>query len=221
MNVLVACEYSGRVRQAFRDLGHDAWSCDLLPAEDDSLYHMEGDVRQWLHLGWDLMIAHPPCTHLAISGAHLFKKKVKEQAEALEFVRLFLYAPIPMIAVENPVGVINTAIRKPEQIIQPYDYGEDASKKTCLWLKNLAPLRPTEFVKPRLICCGRQVLADECPVCLGLNGKPKARWANQTDSGQNNLTPSTKDRWKERSRTYSGIARAMALQWGGNMRDEL
>jgi hypothetical protein len=188
MKVLVACEFSGTVRRAFRELGHEAWSCDILPAEDGGP-HIQGDVRQVLGDGWDLMIAHPPCTHLAVSGARHFHRKQVEQAEALEFVRTLMDAPIPRIALENPVSVISSRIRKPDQIIQPYQFGHPESKKTCLWLKGLNPLQPTAVMQMR------------------------GRWENQTPSGQNKLGPST-DRWKIRSKTYPGIAHAMATQWG-------
>ena len=194
MRVLVACEYSGRVRQAFRDLGHDAWSCDLLESEDASPHHIQGDVLPLLGDMWDLMIAHPPCTYLAVSGLH-WNKRIEGRAdateEALAFVKALMDAPIPRIALENPVSCISTRIRKPDQIIQPWWFGEDASKKTCLWLKNLPPLVPTNK----------------------LPGDERTRRANQTASGQNKLGPSP-DRWKERSRTYEGVARAMAEQWG-------
>ena len=188
MRVLVACEFSGTVRRAFRELGHDAWSCDILPAEDGGP-HIQGDVRQVLQDGWDLMIAHPPCTHLAVSGARHFHRKQVEQAEALEFVRTLMDAPIPRIALENPVSVISSRIRKPDQIIQPYQFGHPESKKTCLWLKGLNPLQPTAVMQKR------------------------GQWENQTPSGQNKLGPSP-DRWKIRSKTYPGIAHAMATQWG-------
>lgn len=196
MNVLVACEYSGRVREAFRRKGHNAWSCDLLPSEDNSPYHFQGDVLDVLGAGWDLMIAHPDCTYLCSSGLH-WNSRTPGRAElteqALEFVRLLMAAPVKHIAIENPIGCISTRIRKPDQIIQPYEYGEDASKATCLWLKNLPLLVPTKRVKGRIV-----------------NGRE--RWGNQTDSGQNKLAPSA-DRWKERSRTYQGWADAMAAQW--------
>lgn len=197
MMVLVACEYSGRVREAFRLRGFDAWSCDILPSEDGSQYHIQGDCTSVIDDGWDLMICHPPCTYLAGSGLHWNKRvpgRSEKTEESLLFVRKLLDAPIRHIALENPVGAIGTKIRKPDQTIQPYCFGEDASKATCLWLKNLPPLRPTRFVEPRMI-----------------DGRP--RWANQTDSGQNKLAPSA-DRWKDRSRTYQGIAEAMAKQWG-------
>ena len=195
MKVLVACEYSGTVRDAFRAGGHDALSCDLLPT--DALGpHYQGDVRDILGDGWDLMIAHPPCTYLCSSGLH-WNKRVPGRAQmtedALNFVRLLLDAPIPRIALENPIGCIGTRIRKANQTIQPWQFGHDASKATCLWLKNLPLLTPTAVVEPRIA-----------------NGKK--RWANQTDSGQNRLPPSD-DRWKIRSETYAGIAAAMVDQW--------
>jgi len=186
--VLVGCEFSGTVRSAFRAAGHEAYSCDLLPAEDGGP-HLQCDVREVLNDNWDLAIFHPPCTHLAVSGARHFHRKQAEQADALEFVRALLNAPIPRIALENPVSVISTRIRKPTQILQPYMFGHPESKKTCLWLVNLPALRPTDIMRNR------------------------GRWENQTPSGQNKLGPSP-DRWKIRSRTYPGIANAMAVQWG-------
>ena len=195
MRVLVACEYSGEVRRAFRARGHDAWSCDLLPADDGSPFHSTGDVCALLRPGlWDLLIAFPPCTYLCSSGLHWNKRRPEralETEKALEFVRLLLDAPVPRIALENPIGCISTRITKPSQIIHPWQFGEDASKATCLWLKGLPPLVPTNV----------------------LPGGRKARRANQTASGQNKLGPS-ETRWKERSKTYSGIAQAMAEQWG-------
>jgi len=198
MKVLVACEYSGRVREAFRAKGHDAWSCDLLESETPG-QHLQCDVLDILGQGWDLMIAHPPCTYLSVSGLHRNKGNPEREAKteaALDFVRILLAAPVPRIALENPISRISTAIRKPDQIIQPWWFGEDASKRTCLWLKDLPKLvhNPDERVDPRFV-----------------NGRP--RWANQTDSGQNRLGPSEL-RWKHRSRTYPGIAKAMAEQWG-------
>jgi len=148
MRVLVACEFSGIVREAFTAKGLDAWSCDLLPTEIPG-HHIRGDVRRVLDEEWDLMIAHPPCKHLAVSGARWFKDKQKEQAEALDFVRTLLDAPIPHIALENPVSVISTHIRKPDQIIQPWMFGHGETKKTCFWLKNLPPLEPTNIVEGR------------------------------------------------------------------------
>jgi hypothetical protein len=192
MKVLVACEYSGTVRDAFKSRGHEAWSCDLLPTDRPGLHH-QGDVVEFIknNPSWDLMIAHPPCTYLASSGLHWNKRiagRDKLTLESLEFVTLLFNAPIPKIVLENPIGRINTAIRKPDQIIQPWMFGEDASKSTCLWLKGVNKLEPTNIIK-------------------------KDRYANQTASGQNNLGPS-KDRWKIRSTTYQGIANAMAEQWG-------
>jgi len=148
MRVLVACEFSGVVRDAFLRRGHDAKSCDLLPTESPGP-HYQGDVRDILNNGWDLMIAHPPCTYLAVSGARWFKQRQKEQAEALDFVRLLLDAPIPKIALENPISVISTKIRKPNQIIQPCMFGHPETKATCLWLKDLPPLKPTNIVEGR------------------------------------------------------------------------
>ena len=192
MKVLVACEFSGVVRDAFIAQGHAAMSCDLLPATG---LHYQGDVRDVIDSGWDLMIGHPPCTHLAVSGARWFKGKEEEQREALSFVSFLMNAPINHICIENPVSIISTKIRKPDQIIQPWMFGHDASKKTCLWLKALPLLQPTDMVE------GRRVGG-------------KMRYDNQTDSGQNKLGPS-KQRWKQRSVTYSGIAKAMAEQWKG------
>ena len=190
MRVLIACEYSGAVRDAFINNGHDAMSCDLLPTDVDGP-HYQGDVFDVINDGWDLMIAHPPCTHLAVSGARWFKDKVKEQAESLEFVRRLMDAPIDKIAIENPISIISSRIRKPEQIIQPWMFGHPEAKATCLWLKGLPTLSATDVLtKPE---CGY--------------------WSNQTPSWQNKLGPS-KDRWKERSKTYQGIATAMANQWG-------
>lgn len=193
MKVLVACEFSGVVRRAFDKLGHDVLSCDLLPSDDDSPYHYQGDIRDLLEQKWDLMIAHPPCTDLAVSGAAWFKEKIADgrQQRALDFVKLLMDADIPRICIENPVSVISSKIRKPDQIIQPWWFGEDASKKTCLWLKGL----------PKLVETNR------------LPGDNTTRRANQTASGQNKIGPSP-DRWKERSVTYQGIALAMAAQWG-------
>lgn len=187
---MVACEYSGKVREAFRALGHDAWSCDLLPSDDNSPYHIQDDVLKHLNDGWDIMIAHPPCTYLASSGLHWNKKRPERAAQteqALVFIQQLMDAPIDRIAIENPIGCISTRIRKPDQIIQPWQFGEDASKATCLWLKNLPKLLPTNIIK-------------------------KDRYSNQTASGQNKLPPS-QDRWKIRSETYQGIADAIAQQW--------
>lgn len=171
-------------------------SCDLLESETPGL-HYKGDVRDILDQGWDLMVAHPPCTYLSVSGMHWTTRGLRDPQlteDALVFVQLLMDAPIPRIAIENPVSVISSRIRKPDQIVTPYEFGHDASKKTCLWLKNLPLLRPTKMIEPRIV-----------------NGKK--RWGNQTDSGQNKLGPSD-DRWKIRSETYQGIADAMAAQWG-------
>ena len=192
-------------------------SCDLLPTEVPGPHH-QGDVRDVIGDGWDLMIAHPPCTYLSVSGMHWTKRGLRDPQlteDALDFVRLLLDAPIPRIALENPVSVISSRIRKPDQIINPWQFGHDASKKTCLWLKGLPLLQPTGIVEPRLVCCGL-VLSESvgkygCPNCLGEN-VARPRWGNQCDSGQNKLTPSA-DRWKLRSATYPGIAAAMAEQW--------
>ena len=187
MRVLVACEFSGVVRDAFRAKGHDAWSCDLLPSDSPG-QHFNGDVRDKLSThdiydaAWDLMIAHPPCTYLAVSGARWFKDRQQEQTEALDFVRFLLDAPIPRIALENPISVISSKIRKPDQIIQPWQFGHGEVKATCLWLKNLPKLAPTNIVEGRV---------------------PRVHY---TSPGPN--------RWKERSRTLQGIADAMANQWG-------
>lgn len=248
--ILVACEYSGTVRDAFAAKGWEAWSCDLLPSDKPGL-HYEGDVTHLLdgwvpvrysgqcdpdgenfcnltqnctsdcpclgptqddveymetenglfarpvdHPNWDLMVAHPPCTYLSVSGMHWTARGLRDPQlteDALAFVRLLMDAPIRRIAIENPVSVISSRIRKPDQTIQPWQFGHDASKATCLWLKDLPALKPNAIVEPRIV-----------------NGKK--RWANQTDGGQNKLPPS-KDRWKIRSATYQGIADAMAEQW--------
>jgi hypothetical protein len=182
--ILIACEYSGTVRDAFSRAGHDAMSCDLLPTESPGP-HYQGDVTGILGGGWDLMIAHPPCTYLAVSGLH-WNKRVPGRAEqtekALEFVRTLLNAPIPRIALENPVSCISTRIRKPDQIIQPWQFGHGETKATCLWLKGLQKLAPTNIVEGREARIHRM--------------------------------PPGPDRWKERSKTFQGVADAMAKQWG-------
>lgn len=182
MNVLVACEFSGIIRDAFAQRGHDAWSCDFLPSERDGK-HIQDNVLLHLNKGWDLMIAHPPCTHLAVSGARWFKDKKFEQETALNFVLALMNADIPHICIENPVSVISTKIRKPDQIIQPWMFGHGETKATCLWLKNLPKLTPTNIV----------------------DGREQHIWK----------TSPSPDRWKTRSRTFQGIADAMADQWGG------
>lgn len=195
MRVLVACEFSGIVRDAFRRAGHDAWSCDLLPSERPGP-HLQCDVRGVLGDGWDLMVAHPPCTHLAVSGARWFEGKRRQrelflaadvtcQDDAIAFVQLLLDAPIARIALENPVSILSTRIRQPDQIIQPSDFGHRELKTTCLWLQNLPPLQPTNVVR---------------------DGIDKLRVRDE---------PRTATRWKARSRTYTGIAAAMAEQWPG------
>lgn len=150
MRVLVACEFSGEVRRAFRAHGHDAWSCDLLESEDGPEHHYNGNCLGVLWMGWDLLVAFPPCTHLAVSGARWFSEKQREQALALQFVQSLLAAPIERIALENPVGIISTRIRKPDQVVQPWWFGHGETKATCLWLKNLPPLRPTNIVSGRV-----------------------------------------------------------------------
>jgi len=179
--ILIACEYSGIVREAFRKRGFDAMSCDLLDTEMTGP-HYKGDVFDIINEGYDLMIAHPPCTHLAVSGARWFKEKQNEQAEALRFVMALMDAPIKHIAIENPISIISSKIRKPNQIIQPWQYGHGETKATCLWLKNLPKLQPSKIVDER-------------------EGKV---WK----------MPPSSDRWKNRSRTFPGIAEAMATQWG-------
>jgi len=208
VRVLVACEYSGVVRDAFTRAGHYAMSCDLLPTERPGL-HFQGDVLEILDQDWDLMIAHPPCTHLAVSGAAHFAAKQASgvQQEALDFVRQLLEAPIPRIALENPVSIISSRIRKPDQIIQPYNFGHDASKQTCLWLKGLPLLVPTAYVEPRLVTTP--------------SGRIAKRWANQCDNYGHDKLPPSPDRWKLRSATYKGIAEAMAEQWSNPKQQEL
>lgn len=219
MRVLIGCESSGNTRNAFRAAGHDAWSCDLLPADDVSPYHYQQDVFEVIGLGWDLAIFHPPCTYLCSSGLHWNKRvegRAQQTEEALDFVRKLMDCDIPAWAIENPIGCISTRIRKPDQTIQPWQFGHDASKATCLWLKGLPLLKPTEIIAPRYVCCG-SVLPEGvgkygCPNCNG-DKVARPRWGNQTDSGQNKLPPSA-DRWKLRSETYPGVSAAFANQWG-------
>ena len=196
MKVLIACEYSGVVRSAFRTLGHNAYSCDILPAEDSQEFHLKGNVLTYLDASWDLMIAHPPCTHLAVSGARHFKYKQKQQLESLEFVRLLMNAPIAKIAIENPVSIISTHIKKPDQIIQPWQFGHKTNKKTCLWLKNLPKLVSTNIVIPEY--------------SYTKSGKKYDKWWLYTSSLPINI------RGHIRSKTFKGIAEAMAIQWGMN-----
>lgn len=193
MKILVACEYSGTVRRAFAALGHEVTSCDLLPSDDNSKDHYQGDVFDLLKNNkYDLMIAHPPCTHLAVSGAAWFKAKRESgvQQEALEFVRRLMDTDIPKICIENPVSIISTQIRKPEQIIQPWMFGHTEQKKTCLWLKNLPNLVDTNNVYDEMMTLPRK------------------------DREKMHYLPPSPDRWKLRSKTYQGIAVAMANQWG-------
>jgi site-specific DNA-cytosine methylase len=185
MKVLIACEFSGRVRDAFLKYGHDAVSCDLLPTEKPGP-HLQCDVRKLDLSIYDLMICHPPCTHLAVSGARWFPEKIKEQKEALDFIRFLLNSPVNKICLENPVSIISSVIRKPDQIIHPWQFGDDTNKKTCLWLKNLPKLVPTDIV-PKIFRDDDIHLASQ------------------------------KNRWKNRSRTFKGIAEAMAQQWGNKV----
>lgn len=180
--VLVACEFSAIVRDAFRAVGHDAYSCDLLDTEGDQRYHIKGDVIRLLYQeSWDMVIAFPPCTHLAVSGARWFKDKKQQQAEAISFFMQIVECPAPRIAIENPIGIMSTCYRKPDQIVQPWMFGHGETKATCLWLKGLPKLIPTDIVK------GREARV--------------------------HLEPPSPSRWKNRSRTYQGIANAMADQW--------
>ena len=218
MKILVACESSGVVREAFRKKGHHAWSCDLLPADDGSKFHLQGNVLDIIGddaIVWDLIIAHPPCTYLCGSGIHWLKERKKKTEEAQqkerervqkrkidtekakEFFTTFTKLDCAW-CIENPIGIMSRFYRKPDQYVQPYNFGHDASKKTCFWLNKLPLLKNTKYVEPRKV---------------EYKDKIRNRWANQTDSGQNALPPS-KDRWKLRSKTYEGIAEAMAEQWG-------
>lgn len=204
--VLVACEFSGIVREAFRRNGYDAWSCDILDSEDNSPYHIKGDVSSILGDGWDAMVAHPPCTYLTVAGARWFyhpddkhlpvderrphpryPDRRQQQEDALDFVRMFMNAPIKHIAIENPISVISTRIRKPDQIVQPWMFGHGETKQTCLWLKNLPHLKPTNIVEGR--------------------------------EGKIHMMPPGPERWRERSRTFTGIGDAMGKQWGDYIRE--
>jgi site-specific DNA-cytosine methylase len=198
IRVLVACEYSGTVRNAFRLRGFDAWSCDLLPPDEPSQFHIQGDVLDVLDKNWTLLIGHPPCTHLAVSGAAYMAPKRADgrQAAALEFVRRLMGAPVKHIAIENPVSVISSQIRKADQIIQPWMFGHMEQKKTCLWLKNLPRLRQTENVWEEMMK-------------LPKNQRERLHYL-----------PPSPDRWKLRSATYPGIAAAMAYQWGNYINQE-
>lgn len=210
MRVLVACEYSGRVRDALIRRGHDAISCDLL-STDAPGPHYQGDVRDILWMPWDTVIAFPDCTYVCVSGWHWVARgrveadgrpRMDHVREAVAFAKMFIDGPetshISRRVVENPIGKLSTFIRKPDQIIQPNQFGDDASKATCLWLHGVPKLTPTNHISPRIVVA---------------NGKAYKRWGNQTDSGQNRLPPS-EDRWKIRAETYLGIAEAMAQQWG-------
>ena len=195
MRVLIACEFSGIVREAFKAKGHDAWSCDLLPCETPG-NHIQADALSVLDGGWDLMIAHPPCTDLAVSGAAWFKKKIADgrQQKSIEFFMAFTESKIPKWVIENPIGIMSRLFRKPDQIIQPYHYGHGAMKSTCLWIKGLPLLVPTNIVE-------REYL-------IGKDGKKYPKWSMDTFKLPKEI------RWKERSRTFQGIADAMAEQWG-------
>lgn len=201
MKVLVACEFSGIVRDAFKALGHDAWSCDLLPTEKEG-QHIQGDVLEILHMGWDLMIAHPPCTYLCNSGVvwlHREQDRWEKMRESALFFKMLMDAPIHRIAIENPImhKYAKSIIGKQQtQTIQPYDFGHPESKGTCLWLKNLPKLISTKRLFPTKVS----------------EKSGKRLWENQSPSGSNNIPPSD-IRWKLRSKTYSGIAEAMAFQW--------
>lgn len=232
--ILVACEYSGRVRDAFRALGHDAISCDLLPTDNPGP-HYQGDCFDLDWSEFDLVIAHPPCTYLTIAAEWAYKddpgkvmkagslfgaERRAARDEALAFIERMWHQPVPRLCIENPVGVINKRLpfMPAPQYVQPWWFGDDASKKTGLWVRGLPRL--TAFVNNavtgRWVCCGQTIPEHlgkhGCPNCCGDN-QPVMRWANQTDSGQNKLPPSA-DRWKQRSVTYPGIAAAMAEQWG-------
>lgn len=204
MKVLIACEFSGIVRAAFRARGHDAWSCDLLDAEDESPFHIVHDALGAIRRNsWDLLIAHPPCTHLAVSGARWFKDKQGEQQAALTFVRALMDATVARIAVENPISIISSRIRKPDQIIQPWQFGHKELKATCLWLKNLPKLTPTDVLNPP-----KRTDFDPAGWADELYQEEYRKWARV------HQMPPGPDRWKARSRTLRGIADAMADQWG-------
>ena len=232
MKILVACEESQEVTKAFRAKGHEAYSCDTEPCSGGHPeWHIRGDVRPQLTKGWDIIVAFPPCTHLAVSGARYFAEKRADgrQQAAIDLFMELASAPAEKIAIENPVGIMSTVWRKPDQIIQPYEYGHPESKKTCLWLKGLPKLKPTKILQPppawmpcpdcdNFICTIHKQHAHdcECPAIEEWAVDPYetgGRWENQTPSGQNKLGPSS-ERAKIRSKTYEGIAVAMAEQWG-------
>lgn len=196
MRVLIACEFSGTVREAFREKGHDAWSCDIVKSDDNSQYHIQEDVLKIISDNWDMMIAFPPCTHLAVSGAKHFAKKREDgrQQQGIDFFMSIINAPIPIIAVENPVGIMSSVYRKPDQIINPFEFGHNVSKKTCLWLKNLPALKATNIV-------------DKGEYITFPSGKRMHKWyADKAFGGE--------ARQKVRNKTFQGIADAMAEQWG-------
>jgi hypothetical protein len=196
MKVLIACEFSGTVRDAFSKLGHDAWSCDLEPTQTEG-NHYQGDMFDIVNNGWDLIIAHPPCTHLAVSGARHFEKKRADgrQQQGIDFFMRVANIDVPKLAVENPIGIMSTLYRKPEQIIQPYEYGHGTTKATCLWLKGLPLLKPTNIV-------------DKGEVVTFASGKRMSKWFYESS----HLPP--KERERMRNKTFQGIADAMADQWG-------
>jgi hypothetical protein len=202
MKVLIACEFSGTVRDAFTKLGHDAWSCDLEPTETPG-NHYQGDVMNIINEGWDLMVAHPPCTYLTVTGNKWMKEEYKDRfptrkqdrQDAINFFMQLVNANIPKIAIENPIGIMSTHYRKPDQIIQPYHFGHEASKSTCLWLKNLPLLKPTNIVSK-----GEFVVYK--------SGKRMTKWYADAAS----LSP--KERAKIRNKTFQGVADAIASQWG-------
>lgn len=195
MSILIACEYSGKVRDAFIEKGHYAVSCDIIASTSNKGEHLQGDVTQFLDMGWDMMIGFPPCTHLAVSGARHFAQKIKDgrQQQGLDFFRTLMEAPIPMIALENPVGIVSNKILKPTQIIQPYEFGDPVKKTTCLWLKNLNPLVPTNNVEDQ--CQYKEYIKKDGKIARF------STWFNCKNG-------------HERSETFDGIAQAMADQWG-------
>lgn len=225
--VLIGCEESGTIREEYRKRGHDAWSCDLKPARDGSKFHIKGCVLKAVKSRkWDQFIVHPDCTYLAVSGIHWNSRisgRDKLTEKAIKFfmqcVRASDDCNIPEFSVENPISIISTAWREPDQIIQPYEFGDDASKNTCLWSRGLPDLQKTKYVYPRWVCadCGvayyEKVHHARIFGCVKCNGKCLPRWGNQTDSGQNKLSPN-ENRKRDRSKTYCGIAQAMAIQWG-------
>lgn len=218
MKILVACEYSGRVREAFRKLGHDAWSCDILPADDNSPYHIQDDVLKHLNEGWDMMIAHPPCTYLSSAGNRWFNvdrygdkalQRKQDRQEALEFVKALYNCSIPLVTVENPVGYLSSAFRKPDQIVQPYQFGEPHVKPTCLWLKGLEPLKHTTPTAVK-------------PEPLGTTIRKPSKYYKGGEVKKHYFTQLAKSRsGHERSYTFQGIADAMAAQWGNNLEARL